>query len=1483
MAKPPTSDIGRPDLAWGTWGQGLLSEWFESAADLIWPQSVITYGRMRHDPQIKAVLGGYRMPLMRATWVIDPSGCRDVVVQHVADDLGLPILGADDKPSPARRRGVDWYRHLREAINYIVFGHMPFERRYEIVNDPKMDGGKYTRLINLGARMPWTIAQMKIDDHGQLEYIEQTTQRPPIPGSRLVWYTNEQEGSNWAGTSCLRPAFGAWLLKHETWRVHATSIRRFGMGVPTVEAPQGATQQQVIQAQQLASSMRAGDQSGMGLPQGFKASLMGLTGSVPDALAFIRYLDQSMAKMMMEGMIELGQTETGSRALGESFFDLFQLALQGMADEIATTATSGHPGLPGIVTDLVDQNWGEDEPAPRIVCTDVGENYDITAEALRTLTQSGALSPDPALDEWIRKTWRLPKRATAWEPTSRGIPAPNAPAGPIENVPGELGLPELAPTSKGTPPPKAPPKAPPVTAAARKPVPGYVAASGWRPEDHQAEWEQALAALLLRYRVIMSAQRTDLVDRVITAMENGRNLALTPPDVLHGPNLIRQSMVSLAERAAESMVAEAASQGVHINLEAVRIDAAAMDPIAQGRAAVSASHLAQQATVKGMQVYGRGPAGFVRAADEVDKYLSGLSNQSLRDQLGAALTAAQNQGRMAVLAAAPQSAGFPVDYVAAEFLDKNTCDNCRKEDGTTFGSLEDAEAAYPTGGFIECQGLMRCRGTVVAVWGSPPSTPVHPAQAAAGIDTHPADAERLRRYWEHGEGAAKIGWGIPGDFDRCVVEVVEHAHMTPEQAKGYCAERHHGATGQWPGQHGGKEHHGKEHHAKFNPLEPRDEDGKWSDGIPGGGVGTLSKIYNDIPETRGPGRGKGSYNGPTGRDLADQSKQGHSVTHVVDPITDAEARDSSRAVTDAEYQELARRGVNRLGRLRAMRSPIEGLDRNWPQIKADAWEKTRESWGGVTIDAHTGQPLDTHADKFALSVKKTGMHTVSVPEHATQDEFNAALDQAQARFRGLLEGSQSFLGVFHDDENNRIDIDPVLVVDTKAEVEEIGAYAHSIGGAYHFASGDGFYPPHVAASAKAAADGKTVSFAGPGQWRSEADRVQPGLSKKQEAEIEAAAKQNPKAKFNPLERRDRDGKWTSGPAGKLLDILPDRMITNDAVRKAATSKLAKKTTKRPPLPDYDTCVEAVTKELERAADDPFALKHGKDWYPAERRLAEERAKKYNVPVHIAAAVESATSPRCGYARNQRVTEDLLDKVPGILDGTSGKQLVAEHRISGGVLPDNLDMAIKILDGAPIETTLTGDKRRSFYTNIVSPGKSDMVTIDAWMQLALSNPLHLDREQADALSTEKGKLFPAGLGRTLLADATRKAGAKHGLSPDQMQAVYWIWSKANAGDNDPTGRSEGGRPASGVGASAAVLDDLDTDHYDAEVLLGYLAWRKANIPGRIDLGPPASAREDDSNAADNDAAWIIVMADPRWKKLGWDRQFAERVAGRGVAD
>lgn len=85
--------------------------------------------------------------------------------------------------------------------------------------------------------------------------------------------------------------------------------------------------------------------------------------------------------------------------------------------------------------------------------------------------------------------------------------------------------------------------------------------------------------------------------------------------------------------------------------------------------------------------------------------------------------------------------------------------------------------------------------------------------AAADVETKagtpgtadtPSDAAavaKLKRWYTHGEGAAKIRWGQPGDFLRCVR--IAEKHMTPQQAKGFCNLRHQDALGKAPGQERG--------------------------------------------------------------------------------------------------------------------------------------------------------------------------------------------------------------------------------------------------------------------------------------------------------------------------------------------------------------------------------------------------------------------------------------------------------------------------------------------------------------------------------------------------------------------------------------------------------------------------------------------------------------------------------------------------------
>lgn len=73
---------------------------------------------------------------------------------------------------------------------------------------------------------------------------------------------------------------------------------------------------------------------------------------------------------------------------------------------------------------------------------------------------------------------------------------------------------------------------------------------------------------------------------------------------------------------------------------------------------------------------------------------------------------------------------------------------------------------------------------------------VDPLLAAGGLDRNRGNAEELRQYWTHGKGAAKIRWGTPGDWTRCVRNLAKY--MGP-RAKGYCQLRHKEATGVYTG------------------------------------------------------------------------------------------------------------------------------------------------------------------------------------------------------------------------------------------------------------------------------------------------------------------------------------------------------------------------------------------------------------------------------------------------------------------------------------------------------------------------------------------------------------------------------------------------------------------------------------------------------------------------------------------------------------
>lgn len=267
-----------------------------------------------------------------------------------------------------------------------------------------------------------------------------------------------------------------------------------------------------------------------------------------------------------------------------------------------------------------------------------------------------------------------------------------------------------------TPAPRALPSYNTVLAAPRRALPRAAAAE---PDLGvvREQFDDAMAALLEAWDSVAEDQYAAVEEQIAAAVDAGDTEALATlvVDSQPGFDVLRRALGDMAETAARQMAAEAAGQGVKVRPPKVdkglrNAFGSELIEIAAATAALVAADVAASAGREALRLLVPGVRGS-EVAERVGGFLRGLKNWFRRDQLGGALHRAQNAGRVATLAAAPKAR-----YFASEKLDTNTCPPCKEIDGTEFEDLDAVRAVYGAGGYQHCEGGIRCRGTIVAVW-----------------------------------------------------------------------------------------------------------------------------------------------------------------------------------------------------------------------------------------------------------------------------------------------------------------------------------------------------------------------------------------------------------------------------------------------------------------------------------------------------------------------------------------------------------------------------------------------------------------------------------------------------------------------------------------------------------------------------------------------------------------------------------------------
>lgn len=770
----PTTEKGRP--ASTQIGGGLLP-WAafmddrEKAPDVTWPKSVTTYTAMQTDAQIKGLLLATTLPIRRFRWEIDPNGARPEVVAHIARSLNLPIRGQD--PPPQRRRNrFSWDRHLAHALRALAYGHFYFEQVYEY-SSPRDGGDGLLHLKKLGTRPPRTIFNIMLEDNGELKAIQQNVNTgvigaglassildlPTLEASRLVPYIwDSEDDADWVGRSILRACFRDWIVKDRLLRVDATKHERNSMGIPWFEVDSSASQGQIDDLAETARRMRAGEESGGAGPG--KLTIKGVDGTLPDTIGSVRFHDEQMSKAFLLLFFNLGTTETGSRSLGSEFIDWYADTQAGIADWARDCTQAGQ------VEDEVALNWGEDEQPPLLSYTRL-ESAEMGIADLAQAVTSGLVAMDPELSQYVVNRWQLPKGAVI-DDTPPPPPAPGMPGAPVP-----------PPVDPNAPPP-APEPVPATRAmagrladACRAPMrwPDLARAVGSDPKNGTARrardelieagtivkrgkflapraaadlelpdrelrrqptevevtaavnfasldnaFTQGRDSLVGAVKAAQTVQVEALLNAVRSANGNPETLATITCEPISADVLLPHLQTAARQGQLQAQAEHAAQTGPAAKARpraAAQADADVIEKtlIERARAAVSvlAAALAGAAAKRATAVASLPPAD---AAAKVGEYLAGLSDASLDTQLGGAVWQSVNTGRSEYM-----RANNPKAVYASELLDEATCDACAEEDGTEWPNVEAAEEDYPSGGgYIDCLGGLRCRGTLVSVY-----------------------------------------------------------------------------------------------------------------------------------------------------------------------------------------------------------------------------------------------------------------------------------------------------------------------------------------------------------------------------------------------------------------------------------------------------------------------------------------------------------------------------------------------------------------------------------------------------------------------------------------------------------------------------------------------------------------------------------------------------------------------------------------------
>lgn len=387
-----------------------------------------TYREMAdNDPTIGSMLFAIEKVITRLEWRVDP----------YQDDSVDGDISPEDKEVAAfvesclNDMSESWDSTLSQILSMLVFGYSYHEIVYKYRKGDSTDPSKRSKHNDgkigwrkMPIRAQETLFRWEMDEDGGIQAMVQVDPSTGgtyiIPIEKALLFRTSTQKNNPEGRSILRNAYRSWFFKRRIEEIEAIGIERDLAGLPVAYLPpdylsSGATAEQaavLATVQNIVTSIKRNEQEGIVMPtmyddsghKMFDLQLLSSGGSRQfDTDKIIQRYDQRISMSILSDFILLGSDRVGSYALGTSKMDLWSMAVDSIAKNIAEVMNQY------AIPRLLKLNGMDTSRAPFLTYGEVS-HVDLVeiSDYISKLATAGVMMPDPKLEDYLRELAGLP-------------------------------------------------------------------------------------------------------------------------------------------------------------------------------------------------------------------------------------------------------------------------------------------------------------------------------------------------------------------------------------------------------------------------------------------------------------------------------------------------------------------------------------------------------------------------------------------------------------------------------------------------------------------------------------------------------------------------------------------------------------------------------------------------------------------------------------------------------------------------------------------------------------------------------------------------------------------------------------------------------------------------------------------------------------------------------------------------------------------